>query len=118
MLQVLSVRRAAMRQIKESDWKILRQLASEALERFCKRVLAEIEQINTDSTKNSHQKYLSIYEIIPERDKELALLFDDLRRSTALIQLMGMRVRKLLTEDEFSRFSQETQDIIAQMLEN
>jgi hypothetical protein len=107
-----------MRGIKESDWKILRQLKSEALERFCKRVLSEIESINTDSTKNSHQKYLDIYELIHRRNKELALTFDDLRRSTALLQLTAMKSRNLLTEDELSQFSQETQGIISQILGN
>ena len=28
-----------MREIKESDWKILRQLQSQALERLCKEIL-------------------------------------------------------------------------------
>jgi hypothetical protein len=106
-----------MREIKESDWKILRQLKSEALERFCKRVLSEIESINSDSTKSSHQKYLAIYELMQRRDKELALTFDGLRRSTALIQLAAMKSRNLLSEDEFSQFSQETQDISSQILE-
>ena len=30
-----------MREIKESDWKILRQLHSDALERFCRRILLD-----------------------------------------------------------------------------
>jgi hypothetical protein len=111
-MQSVGIRKTGMRQIKESDWKILRQLKTEALEHFCKRVLLEIEQINTDSTKSFHQKYLDVYELIHRRDKELALTFDDLKRSTALIQLMAMKSRNLLTEDEFSQFSQETQDIV------
>jgi hypothetical protein len=107
-----------MRQIKESDWKILRQLSPEALERFCKRILREIEQINSDSTKSFHQKYLDIYEVIHRRNKEMALAFDDIRRSNALIHIMAMKSRDLLTEDEFYRFSQETRDIIAPLPED
>ena len=38
-----------MREIKESDWKILRQLHSVALERFCEQILFEIEEIRSDS---------------------------------------------------------------------
>jgi hypothetical protein len=102
-----------MSQIQEPDWKILRQLSPIALDRLCKRILSEIEQINSDTTKSSHQKYLNIYEIIHQRDKEMALLFDDLRRSNALIHLLALKTRDLLTEEEFSRFSQEAQNIMA-----
>lgn len=107
-----------MSEIKESDWKIFRQVSRDALERFCKQILSEIEQINSDSTKSSHQKYLDIYQVIHERDEEMALLFDDLRRSNALVHLLALKSRNLLTKDEFSRFSQETQTIMASWLED
>ena len=103
---------AMMRQIKESDWKLLRQLHSEAVERFCKQILLEIERINSDRAKSFHQKYLDIFEVLHRRDKEIAQTFDDLRRSTALTQLASMKARGLLTEDEFLRFSQETRDVV------
>jgi len=37
------------REIKESDGKVLRRLHPLALERFCERVLAEIEHVNNDT---------------------------------------------------------------------
>ena len=105
-----------MREIKESDWKILRQLHSEALERFCNQILLEIERINSDRAKSFHQKYLDIYEIMQGRDKELAQIFNDLRRSTALTQLAAMKARGLLSEEEFLRFSQDTRNVITLLL--
>src|SRR6266481_2915261 len=105
-----------MSEIKESDWKILRQLHSVAVERFCERILVEIEHTQSDSTKSFHQRYLDIYATMRRRDKEISLVFNDLRRSTALAQLAGMKSRDLLTEDEFSRFSQETREIVALLL--
>ena len=105
-----------MRAIKESDWKILRQLHSAALERFCERILLEIEQIHSDSTKSFLQKFLHIYAAMQRHNKEIALTFDDLRRSTALAQLTAMKARDLLTEAEFSRFSQETRDMVVLLL--
>lgn len=105
-----------MREIKESDWKILRQVHSEALERFCKQILLEIERISSDSAKSFYRKYLDIYEVLQRRDKEIAQTFNDLRRSTALIHLSSMKARGLLTEDEFLRFSQETQNLVDLLL--
>jgi hypothetical protein len=101
---------------KRSDWKILRQLHSHALVRFCKQVLFEIERIQSDSTKSFHQRYLGIYEAMRRRDKEIAHTFNELRRSTALTQLAGMKSRGLITEDEFAEFSEETKSIVALLL--
>jgi hypothetical protein len=49
-----------VRESKESDWKLLRQLNLETLERFCKQILSEIERINSDRAKDLHQEYPDI----------------------------------------------------------
>jgi hypothetical protein len=105
-----------MREIKESDWKIFRQLHKVALERFCERILSEIERVNADSAKTAHQKYLEIYDLTRRRDKEVAELFNDLRRSTAFFQIAAMEGRDLFTKEEFLRFSQETRNLIDVLL--
>lgn len=104
------------REIKESDWKLFRQLHPVALERFSKRILSEIGSINAESAKGFHQRYLDIFEVIGHRDREMSQLFNDLRRSTALTQIALIQSRGLLTEEEFSRFSKETLDIIEVLL--
>ena len=105
-----------LRDLKESDWKLLRQLAPVALERFCQRILGEIDRFGSDSTKSHHQRYLDIFKILQRRDKELAHAFDDLRRSTALTQLAIICSHDLLTEEEFLRFSPETRSVIELLL--
>ena len=107
-----------MREFKESDWKILRKLHAVALERFCEQVLLEIERIQCDGTKTFHQRYLAVYNAIRRRDKEIARTFNDLRRSTAFGQLAAMKARGLLTEDEFSQFSEDTQSVIGFLVGN
>ena len=109
-------RAAMVRDINESDWKSLRQLHSQALERFCKQILLEIESANSDSVKSFHQKYVDIYQMLKRRDKEMAQTFDDLRRSTAWSKLASMKARGLLTDDEFQRFSQETRGAVDRLL--
>ena len=101
------------REIKEADWKLLRQLHSVALERYCERVVSEIAQLSGDNAQGFHQRYLEIFTIIERRDKEIAETFNDLRRSTALFRIAAFHARGLLTPDEFSRFSDETRSIIA-----
>jgi len=104
------------RQIKESDWKILRQLHREALERFCEQILLEVERISRDRSKSFHQRYLDMWEVLKRRDKELGDTFNDLRRSTAFFQLASMKGRGVLTDEEFSRFSEETRCVVDRML--
>jgi len=104
------------REIKESDWKLLRQLHPVALERFSQRILSEIENINADSAKSFHQRYLDIFKVIGRRDREMAQLFNDLRRSTALFQITLIQSSGLLTEEEFLRFSKETHSFVEVMI--
>ena len=105
-----------MREIKESDWKVFRQLHPVAVERYCQGVLDESERLHRDADKSAHERYLAIYQLFRQRDKELANLFDDFRRSTALLQLAAIHGRGLLTDGEFARFSQETQEFITVLL--
>ena len=56
--------------ISESDWGIFRNLHAIAPERFCQRVLSDINQISSDATRASHQRYLAIFKLIERRDRE------------------------------------------------
>jgi hypothetical protein len=97
----------------ESDWKVLRQLAPIALDRFCLRVLDEIERISADTSKTAHERYSQIHQLIDDRDRTLSRAFDDMRRSTAFLRLANICAAKLLTEDEMTRFSTKTRDAVA-----
>ena len=103
-------------EIKESDWKLLRQMVPVALERFCQRILGELDRIGSESTKSHHQRYLDIFEVLQRRDREIAQAFNDMRRSTALTQLAAICSQGLLTEEEFLRFSPETRSVIELLL--
>jgi hypothetical protein len=76
-------------------------------------VLAEIGNVSSDPGQSHHERYLAVFRLIRERDKELAAAFDEPRRSTALQQLALIRSRELLTDDEFARFGRETLDAVA-----
>ena len=107
-----------MREIKESDWKVLRRLHPLAVERFCEGVLAELERVMHNSIEGAHQRYLDIFRIMERRDREMVQLFNDLKRSQALVMLARMRSAGLLTEDEFSSLSPETRGVIQTLLDH
>lgn len=92
--------------ITESDWKFFRTLHPVAVERFCKQILNEIDTISADDAKSFHQRYSDIFKLLERRDKELAHLFDNPRRSNAKAQILAIYQYGLLTEDELNSFSQ------------
>jgi hypothetical protein len=105
------------RQISESDWRLLRTLQPIALERFCRRVLDEVAGLTSgDDGRSNHDRYLALFDLVKKQDKELAVTFDDLRRSTAFFRIAAMRHRKLLTDEEFAQFGEETRDVVELML--
>jgi hypothetical protein len=103
------------REIPESDWKVFRKLREVALERFCERVLREIGEMAAGTPISHHQRYLEVFKLVDRRNDELAHAFDNPRRSTALSQLVAIRSHDLITDEELSKFTVETQEAV-QML--
>ena len=103
--------------IPESDWKLFRKLHSVALERFCQRVLSEVSRLAADESKTSHERYLAVFKLIKQRDSEVAAAFNDVRRSTALRQLVAIQLHELLSDKELAGFSPETRTALQALLE-
>jgi len=93
--------------IKESDWKALRQLHAIALERFSHRIIDEINAVASVTDRSAHARYLDVYALIHKRDREMADAFNDMRRSRALQRLVAIHSLDLLTEEELERLSPE-----------
>jgi hypothetical protein len=103
-------------EIKETDWKLLRRLHEVALERFCQRVVEEVNALTTDRAGDYHECFLKLFTLINKRNKALARTFDDLRRSNALILLTNIMEASLLSAEEFSQFGPETRDAVETIL--
>ena len=100
----------------ESDWKVFRALREIVLERFCKRVLAEMDSLRTDTSKTNHERYLDIWQLMSERDNELAHAFNDPKRSQMISQLIAMHTYGLLDQSDLDNFSQETREKIERVV--
>lgn len=96
----------------ESDWKVFRELHAVALERFCERVLAEVQEISARSGRSFHDRYLDVDRLLRKRDAELARAFDNPRRSAAFIQLFAIHSLGLLEPTELTRFSSAVRERI------
>jgi hypothetical protein len=80
------------------------------------RALAEVNELIAKDGSN-HERYLATFRMLRERDKELADAFNDMRRSTAILLLARIEHHKLLTDEEFARFSPETRASVQTLLE-
>jgi hypothetical protein len=98
--------------IKESDWKLFRRLHGVALERYCQRVIEEVKSVAEETSDSYHDGYLKIFLLLRESDKTLAQIFDDPRRSNALILLTNIIEEGLLSEEEILQFSPEALEVV------
>jgi hypothetical protein len=106
-----------MHDISQADWKIFKTLRELALERFCSRVLDEVARISADEAKSKHGRYIAIYRLMKERDREIDPIFDYLRRSPAVRQLTAFRTHDLVTAEELERFSPELRRRVEDIVE-
>jgi hypothetical protein len=104
---------AMSRDIPERDWKAFREIHPVARARFCERVLSQVASASSAPGQNAHERYLKVFELLRDKDKELATLFDNPRRSSALGQLSMIASAGLLSEEELSRFSPKTRESIS-----
>ena len=93
--------------MKESDWKLFKQVKEKALERFCAKALADIKEAIEEDANSFHGKYLYVYKLLKNADKRLSLLFDEHSRSKAPMQLMLIRSEGLIMESELEGMSDE-----------
>lgn len=101
-----------LERIPEPDWKVFREIHKPLLRRHCRETLDRLAEIAAQDDEDAHEQYLRAYKYIHQRDKEVAEVFEDFRRSTALMQLGLMRRKKLLDDSDLDRFSEETAAVI------
>jgi len=92
---------------------VFREIHPIARDRFCQHVLSEIVSISSAPGQTAHQRYLKVFDVLSDKDKELAALFDNPRRSRAREHLSMIASAGLLTDEELSRFTPETRKSIS-----
>lgn len=91
--------------MKESDWKVFKQIKEQAIQLFCNNALSEYEEIIKSNKDDSQETYTYLYRLVVNRDKQMALLFDGHSRSKASLQLIAIRGEGLADEDLLKKLS-------------
>lgn len=102
--------------IKESDWKIFKELRPLALQRYCERVMGDVDKIVHKEEGSAHERYIEMYKIVRDGDKKLARMFDGFSRSKALDQLVMYYDNDLLDDEEIAQLSNETRERVLAIL--
>ncbi len=101
-----------MRTIPEKDWKRMRSMKPRVLNDVCARILADVETVVQERDGDNHEVYLKLWGLLKRKDAEIASMFDDLKRSTAFFKLAAWYRNGLMSESEFTSFTEETQRLI------
>ena len=95
--------------IPEKDWKKLRALKETALNIACERIFNKVNALIESRGSQSHKYYLKLWKVMKEEDEEISLMFDDLRRSNAIIKLARWKRNGILSDEDFEALTEETQ---------
>ncbi|MDT8383737.1 MAG: hypothetical protein RRB22_04915 [Gammaproteobacteria bacterium] len=93
--------------MKESDWKIFKEIKEKAIKLFCSRALEEFNEIIKDKNSKPEEAYTLLYRIVINRDKQMSLLFDSHSRSKATLQLLAIRGENLADQELLKKLSSE-----------
>lgn len=100
------------RDIPESDWKKFRLIHQSALQRFSQGRLNALQKLAESERKTPQERLLDVFEFARESQNEMARIFDNPRRSTALLQLALMHAGKLIEAEEWEGISENTREMV------
>lgn len=93
--------------ISDADWKHYDELRDLALERFCRGVLADAQTIAQNEAISAHARYRTLYSLMRNRDKSLAMAFNISRRRDVSLSLRLLIAYDLLSDQELTVLSEE-----------
>ena len=94
--------------IPEQDWKKIRSLKDNILNAVCADILEEINKVCKTKGGENHKAYLKTWNIVNKRDKDIAGMFDDLKRSNAIFKVALWYKHGYLTDNEVKEFTDQT----------
>jgi hypothetical protein len=96
-------------EISERDWKLFKELHPIAMNRFFEKAVKEMQPLLWSKEKQAQERFLDALTYAQDKREQASRLFDDLRRSTALLIAGIVYANGFFTADEVSRFSPDAQ---------
>ena len=90
----------------------MKSMKDSKLNQVCEQILGAVGNEIINKGNENHKAYLEVWEKIQAGDDDIAEMFNDLRRSNAVLKLAAWKRYGLLTESELHGFSEETQSVV------
>ena len=103
------------RSVPESEWKVFRTLRDAVRERFCERILEQIDGLCRAHGRSPYERYRDIFCLLNDRDREMAQAFDDVRRSTMIASLGAMVRLDLVGPRDLAQFTESTRETVGRI---
>ncbi|MDP5136192.1 hypothetical protein ORJ04_09545 [Rheinheimera baltica] len=94
-----------MSSVTEKDWKVIIGLKASLLSSACEAIFQRIEQISSTRKGREHESYLALWKLINKEDDVIAEMFNDLKRSNAVLKVAALKRHGVLTDDQLALFS-------------
>ena len=101
-----------MRNIPESDWKKIRDMKNQVLSISCNTIFEKIDQISCKRKDKEHESYLKLWKLLNKEDTKISIMFDDLKRSNAVMKLAIWKHNGLISDEKMAEFTNETQQSV------
>ena len=99
-----------MKDLPEADWKRLRLMKDTLLRRSSRTAIEHVRRFVIGPDDDPHKVYLALYHALQDEDDKIGAMFNDMRRSTAILRLGQMIRYGVIRSDELKEFTQETRD--------
>lgn len=106
-----------MHKIPEWDWKIFKKQHLELHERFIEAELETLKDLFQNREMSSISRFEALADAMKRSRKRESELFDDYRRSTAVLHVLKWMDAGLLSEKEFLEYSEEVRDRLNKFLQ-
>lgn len=93
--------------MKESDWKIFKDIKDKALNSYCLGVLEDSKKIISNERNTAHERYIMLYKLIDRKDETIAQFFNGHSRSKAWSQLFAIRKEGIADKNLLSKLSED-----------
>ncbi len=105
-----------MDKILEKDWKNLRSMQENLLDKACGIALANIRSLIDERQGGNHKTFFDLRDAIKSEDRKIGNMFDGMKRSEAMLKIAFMYKYKIIDEDILKEFGEETQKFVKNLL--
>ena len=98
--------------IREKDWKLVRDLQGDVLNTACDRIMQKVEALAKSRGSENHKSYNKLWKLMEQEDEQISLMLDDFKRSNAVFKLAMWKKNGLISDEVFDTLTEETREHI------